>query len=94
MRKQPPLYETLKIERNAIPEVWIMAEQYPYLVQRWNSQTTHPEKDLELLRLRYDADGEVQATLRAIGRQKGITAERVRRRLDRIIAWLFEYTRR
>jgi hypothetical protein len=85
--KQLPLYEILKIERDAMPEVWILAEQYPYLTVKWHPRA-RPEVDLELLRLRYDANGEVQAALRAIGKQRGITAEMIRRRLNRITAWL------
>jgi hypothetical protein len=85
--KQLPLYEILKIERAAMPEVWILAEQYPYLVIRGHP-SARPEVDVELLRLRYDDSGEVQAPLRAIGKQRGITAERVRWRLNRIVAWL------
>ena len=88
--KQLPLYEILKIERAAMPEVWILAEQYPYLVIRGHPNA-RPEVDVELLRLRYDDSGEVRASLRAISKQQGVTAERVHRRLSRISAWLSKY---
>ena len=91
--KQLPLYEILGVRSNAMPEVWILAEQYPYLTERLHPKA-RPEGDLELLRLRYGANGAVQAPLRTIGQQQRLTGERVRRRLNRIIAWLSKYARR
>ncbi|MDX9955807.1 MAG: hypothetical protein RBT75_17020 [Anaerolineae bacterium] len=85
--KQLPLYEILEVKSDVMPEVWILAEQYPYLTVKWHPRA-RPEVDVELLRLRYDANGEVQAALRTIGKQQGITAEMIRRRLKRITAWL------
>lgn len=87
--RQLPLYKILKVDPNTMNEVWILADQYPHLTRWWHPKA-RPEADLELLRLRYDASGEVRASLRAIGYQKGLTAERVRWRLNRIIIWLHE----
>jgi len=80
-----PLYEILGIEQCSMPEVWTLVEQYPS--ESWYPHS-YPQMDVHLLRLRYSATGEVQASLRDIGRLCNLTAERVRVRLNRIIAWI------
>lgn len=85
------LYESLQINRAKMPDVWVLVEQYPplYMGVAWHPRAK-PQVDVDLLRLRYDAEGNVRSSLREIGHQQGLTAERVRLRLNRIIGYLRE----
>ena len=89
MRRKLPLYTVLGIESGKMPDVWVLVKQYPppELLRSWYPRVM-PWIDVELLYARYYESGEVRATLREVGKQHGLAAERVRTRLNRIIGWL------
>lgn len=89
MRQKLPLYTVLGIESGKMPDVWVLVKQYPppELLRSWYPRVM-PWIDVELLYARYHESGEVKATLREVGKQHGLAAERVRTRLNRIIGWL------
>lgn len=91
MRKSQALYIILKIKPWKMPDVWKLVKQYPPpdLLNTWYPHVM-PEKDVELLYARYHENGEVRATLREIGKEHGLAAERVRVRLRRILEWLHD----
>jgi len=89
MRQKLPLYTVLGIESGKMPDVWVLVGQYqPPELLRSCYPRVMPWIDVELLYARYYESGEVKATLREVGKQHGLTAERVRARLNRIIGWL------
>ncbi len=62
----------------------------PIDAQTWAVWDAYPEAfrlDIAMLRLRFDAEGQVQATLQDIGNVHGVTRERVRMRLQRALKW-------
>jgi len=85
------LYTVLEIEPGKMPDVWVLVKQYPPpdLLRTWYPHV-FPQKDVELLYARYHETGEVRASLREIGKDHGLAAERVRVRINRVVGWLHD----
>ena len=87
----PPLYELLQINPAKMRDVWLLLDAYPppTMFLAWNPRG-RAQLDIELLRARYNTDGEVRATLRQLAQEQGLTPERIRVRIKRVTDWLHD----